>query len=96
MLATEPGPGDGRAAVKPGRLLVWAGVVALAWLARGLVLPVFLAAALAYLLSPAVAWADALAIRRSVAVGALFTVIITVLAVAGFLLGPGMLTEPRR
>jgi predicted PurR-regulated permease PerM len=54
---------------------------------------VFLAAALAYLLSPAVAWADALAIRRSVAVSALFAVIIAVLVVAGFLLGPGMLGE---
>jgi len=79
--------------VKPGRLLAWAGLAALAWLARGLVLPVFLAAALAYLLSPAVAWADALAIRRSVAVSALFALIIAVLAVAGFLLGPGMLAE---
>src|SRR6185503_15856189 len=49
--------------------------------------------ALAYLLSPAVAWADAMAIRRSVAVSALFAVIIAVLVVAGFLLGPGMLAE---
>jgi predicted PurR-regulated permease PerM len=79
--------------MKPGRLLAWGGLAALAWLARGLVLPVFLAAALAYLLSPAVAWADALAIRRSVAVSALFAVIIAVLVVAGFLLGPGMLGE---
>ena len=79
--------------MKPGRLLVWGGLAALAWLARGLLLPVFLAAALAYLLSPAVAWADALAIRRSVAVSALFAVIIAVLTIAGFLLGPGMLAE---
>jgi predicted PurR-regulated permease PerM len=79
--------------VKPGRLLAWGGLAALAWLARGLVLPVFLAAALAYLLSPAVAWADALAIRRSVAVSALYAVIIVVLVVAGLLLGPGMFAE---
>jgi predicted PurR-regulated permease PerM len=79
--------------VKPGRLLAWGGLAALAWLARGLILPLFLAAALAYLLSPAVAWADALAIRRSVAVSALFAVIIAVLVVAGFLLGPGMVAE---
>jgi len=79
--------------VKPGRLLAWGGLAALAWLARGLVLPLFLAAALAYLLSPAVAWADALAIRRSVAVGALFAGIIAVLVTVGFLLGPGMLAE---
>lgn len=79
--------------MKPGWLLAWGGLAVLAWLARGLVLPVFLAAVLAYLLSPAVAWADALAIRRSVAVGALYAVIIAVLLVAGFLVGPGMLAE---
>jgi predicted PurR-regulated permease PerM len=75
------------------RLLGWAGLVALLWLARGLLLPVLLAAALAYLLSPAVAWADTHAIRRSVAVGALFALIIGLLGIAGFLLGPGLLAE---
>lgn len=79
--------------MKPTRILVWGGLLALAWLARGLALPVFLAAALAYLLSPLVAWADALAIRRSVTVGALFAIIIAVLGGAGFLLGPGMISE---
>jgi predicted PurR-regulated permease PerM len=79
--------------VKPARLLAWAGIAALLWLARGLLLPVFFAAALAYLLSPVVAWADTLAIRRSVAVGALFALIITGLVIAGFLLGPGLLAE---
>jgi predicted PurR-regulated permease PerM len=79
--------------VKPIWLVTIAGVAALAWLARGLVLPVFLAVMFAYLLSPVVAWADALAIRRSVAVGALFAVIIAVLLAAGLLLGPRMLTE---
>ncbi len=77
----------------PGRLLAWGGLAALAWLARGLLLPVFLAAALAYLLSPAVAWADALALRRGVAVSVLFAVIIGMLVAAGFLLGPGLLGE---
>ena len=79
--------------MKAVRLLGWAGLVALLWLARGLLLPVFLAAALAYLLSPAVAWADTHAIRRSVAVGALFALIVGLLAGAGFLLGPGLLAE---
>jgi len=79
--------------VSAARLFAWSGLAALAWLARGLVLPIFLAAALAYLLSPALVWADTLAIRRSVAVGALFTVIIAVLVIAGFLLGPGMFAE---
>src|SRR5258707_5377828 len=88
-----PRLGDRRSAVKAGRLLAWGGVIALAWLARGLALPVFLAAALAYLLSPAVAWADALAIRRSAAGGALFAVTISPLGVAGFLLGAGVGAE---
>jgi predicted PurR-regulated permease PerM len=79
--------------VKASRLLAWGGLFALAWLVRGMVLPVFLAAALAYLLSPAVAWTDTLAIRRSVAVTALFALIITVLVGIAFLLGPGMLAE---
>ena len=79
--------------MKATRVLAWSGLIALAWLARGMVLPVFLAAALAYLLSPAVAWADTHAIRRSVAVSALFAVIIAGLGGAGFLLGPGMLAE---
>ena len=79
--------------MKPIWLVTIAGVAALAWLARGLVLPVFLAMVLAYLLTPVVAWADALAIRRGVAVGALFAVIITVLLAAGLLLGPRMVTE---
>ena len=79
--------------MKPSWLVTIAGVAALAWLARGLVLPVFLALTFAYLLSPLVAWADALAIRRSVAVGALFTVMIAVLLVGGLLVGPRMLTE---
>jgi predicted PurR-regulated permease PerM len=79
--------------VKPSWLVTIAGVAALAWLARGLALPVFLAMVFAYLLSPIVAWADALAIRRSVAVGALFAVIIAVLLAGGLLLGPRMVTE---
>ena len=79
--------------MKPGRLLAWGGVLAVVWLARGLILPALLAAALAYVLGPAVAWADSMAIRRSVAVGVLYAVTIAVLVVAAFLLGPSMLTE---
>jgi predicted PurR-regulated permease PerM len=79
--------------VKPSWLVTIAGVGALAWLARGLLLPVFLALMFAYLLSPLVARADALAIRRSVAVGALFAILIAVLLVAGLLVGPRLLIE---
>jgi predicted PurR-regulated permease PerM len=69
------------------------GLVVLVWLARGLLLPILLAAMLAYLLGPAIAWTDTLAIRRSVAVATLYAVIVTVLVIAGFLLGPGLLAE---
>ena len=79
--------------MKPSWVVTIAGVAALAWLARGLTLPVFLALIFAYLLSPIVARADALAVRRSVAVGALFAVLITLLLGAGLLLGPRMATE---
>ncbi len=79
--------------MRPARLLGWAGLAALVWLARGLLLPLLLAAALAYLLSPAVMWTDTLAIRRSVAVGALVALIVTVVVIAGLLLGPGLLAE---
>jgi predicted PurR-regulated permease PerM len=79
--------------VKPAWLLAFCGLAVLAWLARGLLLPVFLAAGLAYVLSPALAWSDALAIRRSVAVGALYTVIISALILVAFLLGPAIVAE---
>ena len=79
--------------MRPGRLLAWGGLVALVWLGRGLILPALLAAALAYVLGPAVAWADSMAIRRSVAVGVLYAVTVALLVGAGFLLGPSILTE---
>ena len=95
VVVTEPAPRpeSDEPTVKPSWVLTIAGVAALVWLARGLALPVFLALIFAYLLSPMVARADTLAVRRSVAVGALFAVIIAVLLGAGLLLGPRMLTE---
>jgi predicted PurR-regulated permease PerM len=82
--------------VKPIWVVTIAALAALVWLARGLLLPVFLAMVFAYLLSPIVARADALAIRRSVAVGVLFAVMITLLLGAGLLVGPRMLAETSR
>jgi predicted PurR-regulated permease PerM len=73
--------------------IVTAGILTLVWLARGLMLPILLAAMLAYLLGPAIIWTDTLAIRRTVAVAMLYVVIITVLVVAGYLLGPGLFAE---
>ena len=79
--------------MKSGWLLASGGLVALAWLARGLALPVFLAAALAYVLTPALTWSDALAIRRSFSVGVLYAIIISVLVICGLLLGPSLFAE---
>lgn len=79
--------------MNPFWILSAVGIAALAWISRGMVLPVFLAMMLAYLLSPLVAWADALAIRRSVAVGGIFAAIITVLLLLGLTIGPRVLAE---
>jgi len=73
--------------------IVTAGILTLVWLARGLMLPILLAAMLAYLLGPVIIWTDTLAVRRTVAVAILYVVIITVLVVAGYLLGPGLFAE---
>lgn len=70
-----------------------AGIAILAWLARGLLLPVFLAMMLAYLLSPLVGWTDALAIRRSVAVGAIFSAILLLGLLFGLTIGPRVVAE---
>ena len=58
-------------------------------LARGLALPVFLAAALAYVLTPALSWSDALAILRSFSVVVLYAIIVSLLA------GRGLVCEPQ-
>jgi predicted PurR-regulated permease PerM len=79
--------------VKPFWVLMAAGLIVLAWLARGLALPIFLAMAFAYLLSPIIVWADARAIRRSVAVSALFIFLIATLLGVGLLLGPRVVKE---
>jgi len=78
--------------VKPSWLWI-AGVAALAWLARGLALPVFLAIGVRLPAQPDRRVGDARAIRRSVAVAALFAVITAVLLAAGLLLGPRMVIE---
>jgi putative permease len=79
--------------VKPFWVFSIVGIAVLAWLARGMILPVFLAMMLAYLLSPLVGWTDALAIRRSVAVGAIFSIIILLAALLGFTIGPRVAAE---
>ncbi len=79
--------------MKPAWLLGGAAALAVAYLFRGLLLPLFLAAALAYLLNPLVAWAQAFAIRRSVAVAGLYLGILILLVGGGLVLGPRVRVE---
>ena len=80
-----------RGAVVPW-LAIAAAVLTL-YLFRGLLLPVFLAAGVAYFLNPAITWAHGRAIRRDVAVLGLFTGIgILLLGVIQFF-GPRLLRE---
>ncbi len=88
--------GDARPGSAHGALVWVAGMAAallVGYLFRGLLLPLFLAAALAYLLNPVVARAEGLAISRSVAVAGLFVGIGLVLVGGGLLLGPRIRVE---
>jgi predicted PurR-regulated permease PerM len=67
-----PGPAPPRGPSTLGWLAILAGVVAAGFLLRGLVIPILLAAILAYFLNPLVARIQALGVRRTVAVAALF------------------------
>lgn len=74
-------------------LLVAAAVALLGYLFRKLLVPLLLATFLAYLLHPLVCWAETLAIRRTVAVTALFAVLGAAGLGAWFLLGPRVRAE---
>ncbi len=80
-----------------GSGLVWLapalGVLALGYLFRGLVVPLLLAAGLAYLLNPLIAWAEGFAIRRTVAVAALYLALAVLLIGGAVLLGPRVSSE---
>lgn len=81
---------DRRGAAVAAVILAFAAV---AYLFRGLLLPVLLAALVAYLLNPFITWAQGLAIRRDVAVGTLYFVLGAGLAAGIGLLGPRLRTE---
>jgi predicted PurR-regulated permease PerM len=83
----------GSSSLGSGVWLVALGAVALAYLFRGLVIPLLLAAALAYLLNPVIGWAQGFGFRRSVAVTALYLALALLLAGATLLLGPRLRTE---
>jgi predicted PurR-regulated permease PerM len=75
---------------------VWlavASVLALGYLFRGLVVPLLVAMAMAYLLNPLVAWAEGFGIRRTVAVTALYLGL-AILVIGGVVaLGPRLRLE---
>lgn len=94
MTARRSGP-PRRAAGRSG--LNWLGpalgVLALGYLFRGLVVPLLLAAGFAYLLNPLIAWAEGFAVRRSVAVAALYLALAVLLVGGALLLGPRVRSE---
>jgi predicted PurR-regulated permease PerM len=63
------------------------GVVVAALLFRKLLLPVFVAAALAYLFHPLIAWAEGFAIKRHLAVAALYAGLAVLLVASWLLVG---------
>jgi len=79
--------------VKRGWLLGGVAALVVAYLFRGLLLPLFLAAGLAYLLNPLVAWAEGFAIRRSVAAAGVYLGILALGLGAGLVLGPRLGAE---
>ncbi len=75
---------------------VWLAAVgagALAYFFHGLLVPLLMAAGLAYLLNPVIGWAQGFGFRRSVAVTALYLALAVLLAGATVLLGPRIRTE---
>jgi predicted PurR-regulated permease PerM len=76
-----------------GWLVGGAAALVVLYLFRGLLLPLFLAATLSYLLNPLVTWVESREIRRSVAVGALYVGILLVLGLAAYVLGPRLRAE---
>jgi len=74
-------------------LLSLAAAGAIAYFFRTLAVPFLLAALLAYLLNPPIAWAQGFGIRRSVAVSALFAAIGLILVLVGAVVIPRVRSE---
>lgn len=79
--------------MKPAWLLAGAAALVLAYLFRALLLPLFLAAALAYLVNPLIAWAEVFAIRRSAAVALVYLGLLLLGLTGALLLGPRLAAE---
>jgi predicted PurR-regulated permease PerM len=69
------------------------GVLALGYLFRGLLVPLLVAMAMAYLLNPLVAWAEGFGIRRTVSVTALYLGLAILVIGAAVALGPRLRVE---
>jgi predicted PurR-regulated permease PerM len=79
--------------VRPAWLLIGGAALAIGYLFRGLLLPLLLAGALAYLLNPLIVWAEGFAIRRGLAVAGLYLGLVVLLAAGAFVLGPRLRIE---
>ena len=88
---------SGRPAARHGGTgYVWlaaVGVLALAYLFRGLVVPLVLAATVAYLLNPIVTWVQGFGFRRTVVVAGLYLGLGLLVAAAVVWLGPRLKSE---
>jgi len=87
----------GSAALRGGTSFpIWlaaVGVLALAYLFRGLMLPLLLAMGMAYLLNPLIAWVEGFGFRRTTAVTALYVGLAILLVGAAIALGPRLHVE---
>jgi predicted PurR-regulated permease PerM len=70
-----------------------AAALVVLFLFRNLLLPLFLAAALAYLLNPLVKWVESREIRRSVAVAAVYIGALLILVLGTYVVGPRLRAE---
>lgn len=95
--ASEPAPVNGRLEPPPRGPGVWIllllAIAVAAFLFRGLVLPFLVAAFLAYLLNPVLAWAQGQGVRRSVAVAGLYLGIVALATLGWLALGARLRAE---
>jgi predicted PurR-regulated permease PerM len=90
----EPAPPSGRRGPSPlAWLAVVAGIVGLGFLLRGLVIPIALAAVLAYFLNPLAAWIQSFGFRRTVAVTTLFAAFALLLVLLATVAAPRFRAE---
>ena len=92
-LTPPPAPAPARGASPFAWLAVLGAVAGLGFLLRGLVIPIALAALLAYFLNPLAAWIQSFGIRRTVAVSTLFAGFGLIVILLGTLVAPRFRAE---